>query len=144
MKGDFSRDSFRPGKRYTSVRLQQGRVLLDADWNEQADIQRHLDLVARRDTVGLCGGPKGTGPDGLSLTGFDIQDKIRLAGCRYPRGILKPFGLDNIFQVLLVDSLSDAFQLETQRHNLVRYHQQKRLPISLRNRFYLIVKEQFL
>ncbi|HSN54699.1 MAG TPA: DUF6519 domain-containing protein [Candidatus Sulfomarinibacteraceae bacterium] len=86
MKGDFSRDSFRPGKRYTSVRQQQGRVLLDADWNEQADIQRHLDLVARRDTVGLCGGPKGTGPDGLSLAGFDIQtqgSEVFIGGGRY-------------------------------------------------------------
>jgi hypothetical protein len=73
MKGDFSRVSFRPGKRYTGVRMQQGRVLLDSDWNEQLDIQRYLDVVARQDIIGLCGGPKGDGPDGSSLAGFDIQ-----------------------------------------------------------------------
>jgi hypothetical protein len=35
MKGDFSRFTFRPSKGYTSVRMQQGRVSLDSDWNEQ-------------------------------------------------------------------------------------------------------------
>ena len=38
MKGDFTRLTFQPEKHYSSVRLQQGRVQLDADWNEQADI----------------------------------------------------------------------------------------------------------
>jgi hypothetical protein len=73
MKGDFSRNSFRPGKRYTGVRMQQGRVQLDSDWNEQVDIQRELERAALRDTIGLCGGPKGVGPDGSTLAGFGIQ-----------------------------------------------------------------------
>lgn len=38
--GNFSRDTFDPLKRYTSVRLQQGVPLLDADWNEMDDIRR--------------------------------------------------------------------------------------------------------
>ncbi|HEX3531938.1 MAG TPA: DUF6519 domain-containing protein, partial [Thermoanaerobaculia bacterium] len=37
MKGDFSRDTFRKRKHYNRVRMQQGRVQLDADWNEQGD-----------------------------------------------------------------------------------------------------------
>ena len=36
MKGDFSRIRFNPGKQYTAVLEQQGRVSLDADTNEQA------------------------------------------------------------------------------------------------------------
>ncbi len=38
MFGDFSRDSFDPSKHYTRVLMQQGRPLLDADWNEQISI----------------------------------------------------------------------------------------------------------
>ena len=58
MKGDFSRDSFDPGRHFTRVLLQQGRVLTDADFNEQAAIQQHflrafvIDLVERRWRVG--------------------------------------------------------------------------------------------
>jgi hypothetical protein len=43
MKGDFSRLPFDQGKRYTSVLLQQGRVTLDSDWNEQAFIRERLE-----------------------------------------------------------------------------------------------------
>jgi hypothetical protein len=39
MKGDFSRFTFKKEKHYSSVRMQQGRVQLDADWNEQMDIR---------------------------------------------------------------------------------------------------------
>ena len=35
MKGDFSRLTFDPTKHFSGVRMQQGRVQLDADWNEQ-------------------------------------------------------------------------------------------------------------
>jgi hypothetical protein len=37
VKGDFTRFLFDPLKRYVGVLLQQGRVILDADWNELAD-----------------------------------------------------------------------------------------------------------
>ena len=57
MKGDFSRLTFRPGKRFTSVRLQQGRVRLDSDWNEQAAIREHLERVRFEDLVGTSGVP---------------------------------------------------------------------------------------
>ncbi|MEI6900677.1 MAG: DUF6519 domain-containing protein, partial [Bacteroidota bacterium] len=37
MKGDFTRSTFNKEKHYHDVRMQQGRVMLDADWNEQQD-----------------------------------------------------------------------------------------------------------
>ena len=52
MKGDFSRSSFDPHKHYTSVRMQQGRVQLDADWNEQADIVLHHLRSQLKDLIG--------------------------------------------------------------------------------------------
>ncbi len=42
MKADVSRVTFDPRRHATSVRKQQGRVDLDADWNEQQDIDDHL------------------------------------------------------------------------------------------------------
>src|SRR5947199_3189741 len=65
MKGDFSRRTFDPRKRYRGVLMQQGRVQLDADWNEQLEIQQHRTETESLDVIGACGVPKGT--DGFRL-----------------------------------------------------------------------------
>jgi hypothetical protein len=58
MKGDFSRLSFDRRRHFSRVLLQQGRVLTDADFNEQAAIQQNIlrnfvvDLVGPRHAVG--------------------------------------------------------------------------------------------
>lgn len=57
MPSDISRNTFDPRRQYTSVRLQQGRVITDADWNEQADITRYRAERALLDLVGPCGAP---------------------------------------------------------------------------------------
>jgi hypothetical protein len=44
MKGDFSDSTFTK-RRYSGVQLQQGRVQLDADWNEKLDLRVHKDIV---------------------------------------------------------------------------------------------------
>ena len=59
MKGDFSRLTFRGRHHYRAVLQQQGRVQLDADWNEQVLLQAHLDRLTARDTVGSHGAPMG-------------------------------------------------------------------------------------
>jgi hypothetical protein len=56
MKGDFSRSTFNPQKNYRAVRMQQGRVLLDADWNEMVDIINHQNAAALHNLVGAHGG----------------------------------------------------------------------------------------
>jgi hypothetical protein len=57
MQGDFTRDTFRPASDYYRVLLQQGRVAVDADWNEQIAIllQRMETLIV--DVFGAHGGP---------------------------------------------------------------------------------------
>ncbi|MEU9002239.1 DUF6519 domain-containing protein [Streptomyces sp. NPDC048551] len=57
MQGDFSRWTFDKTARYRSVLLQQGRVLLDADWNEQTEITAHHDETRAFDTFGPSGVP---------------------------------------------------------------------------------------
>lgn len=57
MKGDFTRMTFDPKKHYRGVLMQQGRVQLDADWNEQHDIQAHRSETETSDVIGACGTP---------------------------------------------------------------------------------------
>jgi hypothetical protein len=69
MKGDFSRQTFDPKKHYAGVLMQQGRVQLDADWNEQESIQRRRTQVEARDVVGRCGAPRDDAGFEVKLTG---------------------------------------------------------------------------
>jgi hypothetical protein len=54
MKGDFARYTFDPSLHYSRVLQQQGRVLLEADWNEATAIQLHLLRTLIGDLVGPC------------------------------------------------------------------------------------------
>ena len=85
MKGDFSRKTFDKKKKYSGVYLQQGRVLLDSDFNEQREITNHFLRSLIRDIIGPCGAP-------LKNAGFSIIPskggyKIG-AGHYYVNGIL--------------------------------------------------------
>ena len=57
MTGDFTRSTFRAGNHYSKVRAQQGRAVLDAELNEQADITSHVERTTTRDVVGISGAP---------------------------------------------------------------------------------------
>ncbi|MEA2465267.1 MAG: hypothetical protein QOJ98_3014 [Acidobacteriota bacterium] len=61
MKGDFTRLTHDPLKRYSKVLRQQGRADLDADTNELVQILGTRDETKIRDVVGQTGFPKGTG-----------------------------------------------------------------------------------
>ncbi len=61
MKGDFSRLTFDRRKHYSGVLMQQGRVLLDADWNEQHRIGSYLMETETTDVVGQSGVPVSSG-----------------------------------------------------------------------------------
>jgi hypothetical protein len=104
MKGDFSRSTFDPHKHYTSVRMQQGRVQLDADWNEQADILLHLiatqlqDLLGPGSTSVACPGfaitpaeqdeERGNQPEESTAPAKTLPDFLIGAGRYYVDGIL--------------------------------------------------------
>jgi hypothetical protein len=89
MKGDFTRRSFSRGKHYSGVRMQQGRVQLDADWNEQADIQSHLRHTHARDALGPSGAPKAQGSAHFALgIAPDGKDLTLAPGRFYVQGIL--------------------------------------------------------
>jgi hypothetical protein len=74
MRGDFSRLTFRPEKRYSAVLAQQGRVQLDADGNEQAAIQEYLRRTLAADLIGPHAGPANETEDGVArCTAFEIH-----------------------------------------------------------------------
>ena len=57
MKGDLSRETFDSAAHYRAVRMQQGRVITDADFNEQGDITRYRLERLAEDTIGPDGAP---------------------------------------------------------------------------------------
>jgi hypothetical protein len=79
MKGDFSRDTFDPRKNFSSVLMQQGRVQLDADWNEQSAILLHYMRTLATDIIGRHGGPD----DGFKLVVSDDKKDLNIAYGRY-------------------------------------------------------------
>ena len=104
MNGDFSRVTFDPGKHYSSVLLQQGRVQLDADANEQAALGLYQLRAALADIIGpyagspvdsfmisLKQGPKTnrptfwSGPATTTSTGFSARTiRTTFATCTSP------------------------------------------------------------
>lgn len=74
MKGDFSRRTYDPRKHYSAVLHEQGRVLTDADFDEEHRILSGAHETAVADLVGGCGAPMGdagfavSSPDGVGLT----------------------------------------------------------------------------
>ena len=87
MKADTSRSSFDPAKHYRVVLRQQGRVDVDADWNEQQEIADLLRTATTANLVGAAGGPATGPPAGFAL-GVNAQDLRVSAGHFYVDGLL--------------------------------------------------------
>lgn len=82
MKGDFSRVTFDPRNNYSQVLLQQGRVLLDSDFNELAALSAYRLRQLARDTFGPHAGPLGAdGNPGFFIT--VVNKAIQAGAGRY-------------------------------------------------------------
>jgi hypothetical protein len=94
MSGDYSRFTFKPRKRFSGVLMQQGRVQLDADWNEEVDILKRRWEVQATDTFGRVAVPKKTTPGGFKITVNAGKIEVGL-GRIYVDGLLaERFGQD--------------------------------------------------
>ncbi len=92
LRGDFTRDTFYPLRHFTRVFVQQGRVGVDADWNEQVSMLVHYLRSMARDVGGEHWGPADT-PDGQEPAGFKVsinaQNMFTIgAGHYYVQGLL--------------------------------------------------------
>ncbi|MGP1372615.1 MAG: DUF6519 domain-containing protein [Almyronema sp.] len=85
MKGDFSRYTFNREKHYSAVLMQQGRVQVDADWNEQQAIARTRIETEAVDVIGRCGAPKHNAGFEIQPAGSEFEIS---AGRFYVEGIL--------------------------------------------------------
>lgn len=87
MKGDFSRLPLEPAAPATGVWMQQGRVQLDADWNEQVALSAERARVVARDAMGGSGAP-------ARDPGFQVslRSALRFDGCRTTAVVCDPGG----------------------------------------------------
>jgi hypothetical protein len=81
MAGDFSRSSLNPVKQYSGVLMQQGRVLVDADWNEQLALQQYRSAAEIEDIIGRCGTNKSG--NGFLISQLRGQNDLRIDAGRY-------------------------------------------------------------
>jgi len=87
MPGDYSRRLFLRKKHYSGVLMQQGRVQLDADWNEQLDVQLYRTETEAIDVIGRCGAPR-KNAGFLIGAGAGNQDLTISPGRMYVDGLL--------------------------------------------------------
>ena len=87
-RGDVTRDTFEPAKHFTRVLMQQGRVQLDADWNEQTSILLHYLRSLAADLIGPHGGPDEGFKIESATVGKDSLTFKATAGRYYVDGIL--------------------------------------------------------
>ncbi len=94
-RGDLTRDTFDSCNNFSKVLMQQGRVQLDADWNEQVSISTH-----NLRNLACHVGSEHWGP--LNGSGFALAtvDDLKLGilispGYYYVNGIMCEVGLDN-------------------------------------------------
>lgn len=110
MKTQISRDSFNRDKRYSGVYLQQGRMITDADWNEETEISRQRLADALADAV-TSGVPR---DNGLKLEAVAGQPLRLRRGRVYAGGVgalvtgtqadpAQPFGLNQQADLPLPD-----------------------------------------
>jgi hypothetical protein len=105
MSGDYSRHIFDPKKHHSGVLMQQGRVQLDADWNENVEISDRRWRAETTDIVGKYGVPKET-PDGfkIEIQGGDLSKLTIGRGRIYVNGLLaenhgkQPAEFDNVLK----------------------------------------------
>ncbi|MGH9429929.1 MAG: DUF6519 domain-containing protein [Terriglobia bacterium] len=127
MKADLTRNTFDPSKHFTRVIMQQGRVQLDADWNEQdAILVRNLRAFVR-DALDPAFGPPGS--QGFLITPARAKDFQIGGGPYYVDGIrcevdsapvlITGFPSTNTKQVQVGDWIADGVQFEKLQYVMV-------------------------
>lgn len=89
-RGDFTRDTYTPQKQFLRVLMQQGRVQLDADFNEQVSILLHYLQTLATDLIGPYGVPTGAAGFAIApeLNGGNLTNLTISAGRYYLDGLL--------------------------------------------------------
>src|SRR4051812_24502314 len=83
MPSDRARGTYDESQQYRSVVMQQGRVLLEADWSEQQEIAAEALRAETRELVG----PSGTPDDGYRVFQGANREVIVGGGTMYVGGV---------------------------------------------------------
>jgi hypothetical protein len=83
VKADLTRVTFNPLKHFSRVLMQQGRVQLDADWNEQGAILLHALRRLAADLYGPAAGPA----DNLGFEIGALDAKLKLGSTDFGIGL---------------------------------------------------------
>jgi hypothetical protein len=120
MRGDFTRDTRERARRagVRSVLLQQGRPLVDADWNEQAGITADRAETLARHVIGIHGTPREEAGFAVSITGGAMSIS---AGHLYADGLHlhNPAALDYAAQQPATSFAALAATLNNNQNGLV-------------------------
>ena len=88
-RGDFSRDTYDPFRNFSRVLMQQGRVQLDADWNEQVSIFWHYLRALARDIGSEHWAPIDNVTRGFKITPNAGKNDLLIGpGSYYIQGVL--------------------------------------------------------
>jgi hypothetical protein len=88
VKADLTRNTFHPLKHFSRVLLQQGRVQLDADWNEQVSILLHQLRTLTVDLMGAYSAPAAGGGFAITADPAHLDDFTIATGRYYVDGVL--------------------------------------------------------
>src|SRR5262245_32486255 len=88
MAGDYTRFTDNVRKRYSGVVMQQGRVQLDADWNEEIAIIQRREQTLALDAFGPCAVAWRTTPDAFKVALLGTTDLSLGEGRMYVDGLL--------------------------------------------------------
>lgn len=83
MKGDFSKWDFDPKRNFNGVLQQQGKVLLDSDWNEHECITNHWQDQAGRDVIGTK----------VAAVPASVPDSFKVQSALVPLDMMSPVEL---------------------------------------------------
>jgi hypothetical protein len=112
MKADLTRDTFDPVRHFSRVLLQQGRVQLDADFNEQTAALHHYLRCLAADLIGRHGGPG----DSFKLvedTESTTPDLVITRGHYYVNGLLCENDRDTQFSGQPDYPIDEGFKADT-------------------------------
>jgi hypothetical protein len=124
MPGDYSRYSDQPQKRFSALFMQQGRVQLDADWNESVEILRRRIREEANDIFGPSAVPRQTTPTGFQIAwvGTGATSDISISPGRiYVDGILAECFPDETFSYSKQPYLPNPTALSGLTGNLLVY-----------------------
>jgi len=106
-RGDFTRDTFDSKNRFSRVLMQQGRVQLDADWNELNSIMLHQLRNLACDIGSEHWGPKNNSGFGIPNRSETSHDFRISPGHYYVNGIFCEIGLNENNDLITYETQPD-------------------------------------